>query len=170
MEFARIVLAAVGVAVAYGLVHDQITVRVSLEYFTVGHPQLISTSSPTVLALFWGVVATWWVGLPLGFLLAAAARNGRRWPQLGLREIFPRLAKLVLVMLGMAAVAGCAAYFFADPLGVNLPPHLAEALDSGAQRAFLAAWAAHITSYLVGVLGGLGVVLSVVRERRRLAG
>jgi len=67
-------------------------------------------------------------------------------------------------------VAGCAAYFFADPLGVNLPPHLAEALDSGAQRAFLAAWAAHITSYLVGVLGGLGVVLSVVRERRRLAG
>jgi len=50
--------------VAYGLVHDQVTVRVSLEYFTIGHPQLITTSSPTLLALFWGAAATWWVGLP----------------------------------------------------------------------------------------------------------
>lgn len=78
MKFIRIVLAAVGAAVGYGIVHDQITVRISPEYFTIGHPRLIETSSLTILALFWGVVATWWVGLPLGFLVLSVIRERRR--------------------------------------------------------------------------------------------
>jgi len=169
MEFIRIVLAALGTAIGYGLVHDQITIRVSPEYFTIGHPHLIETSSLTVLALFWGVVATWWVGLPLGFFLASAARNGRRWPRLGLREIAPRLGKLVLVMFGLAAAAGCTTFVLVGPLGISLPGQFAGAIQPSAQRAFLAAWATHITSYLAGIVGGLVVVFSVLRERRRLA-
>ncbi len=61
-------------AISYGIVHDQITARICVEYFTVGHPRLTDSDLPTVLALFWGVVATWWVGLPLGLGLAFAAR------------------------------------------------------------------------------------------------
>ena len=41
----------IAAAVAYGLVHDQVTVRLSLEYFTVLHPHVVDTDSPTVLAL-----------------------------------------------------------------------------------------------------------------------
>lgn len=52
-------------AVVYGILHDQITARICVEYFTIGHARLIDSDSPTVLGLFWGVVATWWVGLPL---------------------------------------------------------------------------------------------------------
>ena len=80
MERIRIVLLALFAAICYGIVHDQVTARVCLEYFTIGHPPLFSTTSPTLLALGWGVVATWWVGLPLGLLLAVAARGGQRPP------------------------------------------------------------------------------------------
>ncbi|HEU4754510.1 MAG TPA: hypothetical protein VFU47_15485, partial [Armatimonadota bacterium] len=66
--------------------HDQVTVRVCVEYFTVAHPPLITTDSPTLLALAWGVVATWWVGLALGVMLGLAARLGG-WPRLVAREL-----------------------------------------------------------------------------------
>ncbi len=65
MEFAKIVLFSVGCAICYGILHDQVTAHVCVEYFTVGHVSLVSTTDPTVLAFVWGVVATWWVGLPL---------------------------------------------------------------------------------------------------------
>jgi len=71
-----IVLRSVFAAVLYGVVHDQITVRVCLEYFTVGHPRIFDTENPTLLGLAWGIVATWWMGLLLEVPLAIAARAG----------------------------------------------------------------------------------------------
>ena len=70
----RIVLLAVAAAIAYGILHDQVTARVAIEYFTVAHPRIVESEDPTVLGLVWGVVATWWVGAILGTLLAVAAR------------------------------------------------------------------------------------------------
>jgi hypothetical protein len=40
IEFVAIVLISVGMAVAYGIVHDQITARVCVEYFTIEHEPL----------------------------------------------------------------------------------------------------------------------------------
>lgn len=71
MEALRIVALAVAAAVAYGVLHDQVTARICVEYFTIGHPLLVPSYSPTLLALAWGVVATWWVGLVGGLVLAA---------------------------------------------------------------------------------------------------
>jgi len=70
MKFLGVVLLAVGASVLYGILHDQITVRVCLEYFTIGHPRIIESESPTLLAFAWGVVATWWMGVLLGLPLA----------------------------------------------------------------------------------------------------
>ncbi|MCA8941727.1 MAG: hypothetical protein KDB80_04135 [Planctomycetes bacterium] len=72
----RIVLLCVVAAVGFGIVHDQITARVCVEYFTIGHPRILATDSPTELGIFWGVIATWWVGAILGLGLAFAARRG----------------------------------------------------------------------------------------------
>ncbi|MBV8223051.1 MAG: hypothetical protein JO293_06785, partial [Candidatus Eremiobacteraeota bacterium] len=77
MEGARIWVLCIAAAVLYGELHDQITARVCVEYFTIGHPPLFPTDDPTLLGLGWGVVATWWVGLVLGAGLAVAARAGR---------------------------------------------------------------------------------------------
>jgi hypothetical protein len=58
MQSIAIIFLSVAAAIVYGIVHDQITARICIEYFTIGHPRLIDSDSPTVLGLFWGVVAT----------------------------------------------------------------------------------------------------------------
>src|SRR3954463_6284583 len=73
----KFLLYCVAVAVIYGILHDQVTARVCVEYFTIGHPPVFNTDSPTLLALGWGVIATWWVGVMLGVPLAIAARAGQ---------------------------------------------------------------------------------------------
>jgi len=45
-------------AVCFGVVHDQFTARLSLEYFTVAHDRLFLSDSPTLHAAAWGVLAT----------------------------------------------------------------------------------------------------------------
>ena len=77
--FTRIVATGVFAGVVYGLVHDQITAHLCVEYFTVGHPRIVETESPLVLGLLWGVIATWWAGAILGALLGSAATLGP-WP------------------------------------------------------------------------------------------
>jgi hypothetical protein len=62
MQSAMIVLLSIASAVAYGISHDQVTARVCVEYFTIGHPPVFATESPTFLALGWGTIATCWSG------------------------------------------------------------------------------------------------------------
>ena len=51
MQAIRIILLATLAAIAYGVVHDQVTARICVEYFTIGHPPVFRTTSPTLLAL-----------------------------------------------------------------------------------------------------------------------
>ena len=71
-EFLKILLLCIAAAIVYGIVHDQFTACICLEYFTVFHPQIFPTQSPTLLAIGWGILATWWVGAFLGVLLGIA--------------------------------------------------------------------------------------------------
>jgi hypothetical protein len=59
MEFIKIVLLSILAAVSYGICHDQVTARICIEYFTIGHAPVFRTTSPTLLALGWGVIASW---------------------------------------------------------------------------------------------------------------
>ena len=54
VETVKIVLLCIAAAVVYGILHDQVTARVCVEYFTIGHPPVFNTDSPTLLALGWG--------------------------------------------------------------------------------------------------------------------
>lgn len=58
MEAVKIVSFAVLVAILYGVLHDQITAHLAVEYFTVAHAPVFPTTSPFLLALGWGVIAT----------------------------------------------------------------------------------------------------------------
>lgn len=153
-------------AVLYGVLHDQITARVCIEYFTIGHPRLIDSDSPTVIGLFWGVVATWWVGLPLGIALAAAARLGKR-PPLRISAVARLLAKLLVLTGVLATFAGFVGYVLAIKKVVYLVPWLAERVPRDSHAAFLACGFAHTASYAIGVLGGLVLAVVVWRERLR---
>src|SRR5215471_7016421 len=159
-----IIFLSVGAAIFYGIIHDQITARICLEYFTIGHPRLIDSDSPTVLGLFWGVVATWWVGLPLGLGLAVAARAGGR-PKLTARDLIRPIMKLLGWMHLVAAAAGLIGFSTASAGVFHLAGPLALQVPASRHTAFLTDGWIHAGSYLAGIVGGL--VLWILTWRRR---
>ena len=58
MQVLAILALSILAAIVYGVLLDPVTARVCLEYFTIRHPPIFGTDSPTLLALGWGVVAT----------------------------------------------------------------------------------------------------------------
>jgi hypothetical protein len=161
----RIVLLCICAAVVYGILHDQVTARVCVEYFTIGHPRIVPTESPTVLGLVWGVIATWWVGLLLGLLMAFAARRGSR-PKRTARSLLRPVARLLLVMAGFATAAGIAGWFAADAGWVFLLEPLASRVPVPRHVPFIAVLWAHIASYGVGAIGGFWTCSRVWKSRR----
>jgi hypothetical protein len=155
-------------AVCYGIAHDQITARVCVEYFTVGHPPVFGTDDPTLLGLGWGVIATWWVGFLLGVPLAIAARVGPRPKRTAVSLLRP-VGILLAVMAGSALVAGVLGWILASTGAVFLVGPIARELPPDRHVPFLADLWAHSASYLVGLIGGIVVIVLVWRSRGRAA-
>jgi hypothetical protein len=168
VEFFKIVAFGLFAAVLYGSVHDQVTVRVCLEYFTIGHPPLIQTKSPTVLALAWGVVATWWVGFPLGVIVAIAARRGNL-PKLMAAQVRPFILRLLVIVGILAFASGVLAYLLATRGEMTLPKDWSDLLPPEARIPFLVDVCSHSASYLFGTVGSLVVAVLIYRRRSSLA-
>jgi H+/Cl- antiporter ClcA len=165
IENLKIILLCVAAAITYGIAHDQITARVCLEYFTVFHPPVFATQSPTALAFGWGVIATWWVGLFLGLLLTLAARAGSR-PKQSAREQLRPIGKLLLVMTCCALCAGLVGFVLVSRGFFPEPEWISPASGSCSNRAFVADWCAHTASYASGFFGG--IVLCILQYRKRI--
>lgn len=148
----------------YGVLHDQVTARICLEYFTVWHPPLVASEDPTIVALAWGVFATWWVGLILGIPLALVCGVGSHRPKLGVRDVLPFLGWLFVGMALCAAMAGVVGYFFA-PLSLAA----VNGYDGANRRGFLTNLFAHNASYLSGFVGGSFVIFAARVKRVRLS-
>lgn len=164
----KIIAMCVLAAVIYGVLHDQVTARVCVEYFTIGHPPVFRTQSPTLLALGWGVIATWWVGLPLGMILAVCARKGSL-PRLNARELLRPVAIMLCVLGVTAFVFGVVGYLLAMTDSVRLFGSLASAVPIEKHDAFIADLWAHNCSYFGGVVGTIALCVHVRRRRRRAA-
>src|SRR5215467_7886305 len=130
-ESLKIIALCVGAAIAYGIVHDQFTARICIEYFTVFHPPVFATQSPTTLAFGWGIIATWWVGGFLGLLLVIAARAGSR-PPLTAKSLIRPIGTLLLVMATCAILFGVAGFVLAQREVVSLPEWVAHKLPRSA--------------------------------------
>lgn len=169
MEAVKILLVSVVAAVGYGILHDQVTVRVCVEYFSVFHPTILPLTSPTLLALQWGIVATWWVGLGLGVLLAVAARAGSR-PRLRARDLRRPLLILAACMAASSLAAGVTGFVLANAHWVSPPKWMASILPAERQSRFMADWWAHSASYLVGTTGGLVLCIQIYLKRGRVVG
>jgi hypothetical protein len=166
MPTLAIIALCIASAVIYGILHDQVTARVCVEYFTVGHPPVFGTESPTLLGIGWGIIATWWVGLLLGVPLAAAARAGSR-PKRSARSLVRPILTLLAVMAACALVAGLTGFALGRQGAVVLLEPLASRVPSERHARFLADLWAHSASYLVGFVGGLVVIVRVWRSRGR---
>jgi hypothetical protein len=133
-----------------------------VEYFTIAHPPLFPTNSPFLLALGWGIAATWWVGLLLGLGLATAARVGSA-PKLRLVDLRKSIIALLIVtgiaalLMGVVGAQLVTSGIMAVPADWDIPP--------SRYGVFSAVASAHLTSYVCGTLGG-AVLIGVTAWRR----
>jgi hypothetical protein len=150
-------------AVAYAVVHDQLTVTLSPEYFLywkglAGDPRPLRWTATLV-----AVQSSWWTGL-LGGVVLLVANNPRHRgvpPRLPLRRLV-RIALLPMVAAALlAAICGvsvAANFLNRDNL---LPPLIPERV-----HAFMVVWSVHIGSYSGAALGTLGCVVLIEMRRR----
>jgi hypothetical protein len=167
VRFLNIVLFATVASIVYGVLHDQITVRLCVEYFTIGHPTAIDTEDPTTLALLWGVIATWWVGAGLGLLLATAARLGKR-PKLRVVHLVLPVLWTILVSAATGVLAGLVGHFGAKSGWWQIAAGLAELVPEEEHVAYVTNLWVHNGSYAGGALMGLAMVIQTWRRRGAL--
>jgi len=165
-EGLKIVLLCVAASVMYGILHDQVTARVCIEYFTIGHPPILDTASPTLLALGWGVLATWWVGLLLGVPAALASRIGS-WPKYDAARLIHPVLALLLFMAAVSLFAGALGFLLAKAGGIWLVEPLRSKVPAAKHAAYLADLWAHLASYAAGLAGGLIICGWTLVKRRR---
>ena len=163
-ESLKIVFVSVVGAILYGVIHDQLTARVRVEYFTVFHPPVFATQSPTLLAFGWEVIATWWMGAFLGHFACNAALGGSR-AQLSAPDLLEPIGKSLGVMAGCALLAGISRFVFARQDVIFPPQWVSARLTPAAHARFMADRSAHNASYAAGFFGG--IILCALQYRRR---
>jgi len=163
-----IILLSIAAAVTYGILHDQITARICVEYFTIGHPPVFGTDDPTLLGFGWGVLATWWVGLILAILLALAARIGSR-PKLGARQLVRPLAMMLLIVGAFATLAGFVGHAVAMHGWVVLLEPMASILPPERHVPFITDLWIHLASYGGAFIGGIVLCILAFHRRKRMA-
>ena len=165
-QVAYIILLCMIAAISYGIIHNQFTVRISLEYFTIGHRRIISSTSPTLLGIAWGIHPNWWVGTSMGVILAAAARAGK-WPKRNARSLVKPILILLLVSAAGSATAGILGHHLTSTGTLGLYEPLASSVPQDGQAAYIAALWMHTASYTVASIGGLITALLVFTGRIR---
>jgi hypothetical protein len=168
METIKIILFAILAAIIYGICHDLITAHICVEYFSEFHPRIIRTESPVVLALLWGVLATWWVGLILGIVLAIAARSGRR-----AKRSASSLRRPIVVLMFVSGIIAILIGLSGHLLAINRfyvlrGPAFDKHSDEWIER-FQTVLFAHNGSYAAGFIGGIILAVMVFRNRRTIA-
>lgn len=165
MQLLYTVAICVAAAVLYGVLHDQVTARICVEYFTIGHAPIFGTDDPTLLGLGWGVLATWWVGVLLGVPLALVARVGG-WPKRTAASLIKPLVVLMLVSALCATIAAVIGALLARWGLIWLLEPMASAVPREKHVAFLTDLWAHNASYAAGFIGGGILMLRVWVDRR----
>jgi hypothetical protein len=160
----KVILLCVLAAITYGVIHDEITARLCVEYFTVAHPPLFHTESPTILGFCWGIAATIGIGAVLGAILAEVSQSEGR-PPVPVRRLAGSLLILLATMAFGAFLAGLLGYELSSHSIVSIPITLAYRIPPARHDRFMAVWFAHGASCLVGLTGSAILVLRLWRER-----
>lgn len=164
----RVLPCCVGIAVLYGLLHDQIALRVSTEYFTIGHFPIAGLTSPTLLAVLWGFLGTWWLGAGLGLCIVLAAYGGEK-PVFHLGG--KALKNAVWYLFGLEVLSwllACLGYWLAQRGFFPLQGEYANLVPVSCQSLFMEDWWANGVAYL-GVLAGVfGFCRHMVKTRSQV--
>ena len=171
-EYAFLV-ACVAAAILYGVLNDQVTSRISWEYFyygkqldkVLGEPTPPDSFALSREAAKIGAMATWSVGLLLGVAILMANNPRRDRPQLSFRDLLMLLPIVLAITVACAIVGGAVGWFgwlnwiaedFRDMWSARIwrPPH------------FMATYGAHLGGYIGGLIGGAWGVWRVFGLRK----
>ena len=171
-EYAFLVC-TIAVAMAYGIINDQITSRISWEYYAYGKglaPVLGDHIPPDARRLSWeaakvGMQATWAVGLLVGVicLLANNPRRGR--PRLTYPQLLAGVPWMIVIAAVIAALLGWVGYRgglarFSEDFREMVR------LDQFRPSRFMAVYGIHLGGYIGGAVGTLVMMASIFRARR----
>jgi hypothetical protein len=115
-RFLSIVFGSVMLACLLGISVDMVTANMAVEYFTVHHPKVVSSESPLVMAILWGIGASWWFGAIAGCIVATI--NWRRQEPLEPSRIlkWTAIACLLIWIVMISIVSGVMAISSAIPM------------------------------------------------------
>jgi hypothetical protein len=156
LVFLLLVVLAIMLSGLYGMVHNQISYTVSPEYFTKFKFRqfgLVETPWPDrVRASVIGLLASWWMGIPIGFILGACG-----FVHAGAGRMFAVTLESFGLVVGFTLLFGLAGLLYgwlqtrsidlADYHGWLIPDNVVDL------RRFLCAGYMHNASYLGGTLG-----------------
>lgn len=150
-----VVVLAIFVSGLYGILHNQISYTVSPEYFTKFKFRqfgLVDTPLPErVRASLVGLLASWWLGIPIGLLIGAAGFIHRGAGRMLRASLWSTLAAVVFTLLfGLGGLL----YGYVQTASVDLAEYRGWFIpdDVVDLRRFLCAGYMHNSSYLGGVL------------------
>lgn len=164
MQALKIVFASVAAAILYGIVHEEITSWLSVEYFTLDHERWPTLPSPALSGLAWGAA----LGLAVGVLVALAARVGAR-AKLELPDVRVSIAVFFVALFLLALMALAMGWAGAVGEKFHPPAEIQSELTRERWRHFVAAEWAHSATFGFGALGGLALCAHVMLVRRRRA-
>jgi len=151
-------------SIAFGIVHDLVTANICVEYFTIGHVTIIESENPFILALVWGPLATWWVGAMLGIFIVIHNAIGKSL-SLPFEVIRSWIAKLLLVMVCTSTLAGIIGFILASTGTIHMIQQFADRVPTEKHLAYLSVGWAHLSSYLVGLIGGIVICVKIWLKR-----
>ena len=165
-------LTAVCVALLYGVVNDQITSRISWEYFYYGKdlaPILGDHAPPDQAKLSWeaakvGLKATWTAGLLVGVAILMANNPMPDRRQLSYGKLLKRMPMIVLSTFACATLLGAVGW--AGGLAA-LSEDFRDMVHRDLFRPyrFMAVYGIHLGGYVGGLIGMLWAVVSIRRSR-----
>lgn len=173
-EYAYLIL-CVAVAIAYGITNDQITARISWEYFYYGKnlAPILGPPPPYLLAVYIqavriGASATWWFGLVAGAAMLIANNPQVGLPRLSYPSLCGRLPSLILIVALLAVLGGLAGYFYLLTwIDADFPDLIKYHLWR--PRRFMTVYGIHLGGYLGGVVAVSYNVWKIRRQRRKMS-
>ena len=169
-------LACAAVAMVYGILNDQITSRISWEYFYFGKgldavlgPVLPPDSGRLHYeAIKVGMKATWTVGLIIGVALLLANNPMGNRPRLSYGRLFFALAIIFGITIILAVGFGVAGYF-------GVPAYFSDdfrqmiAHNEFRPYRFICVFGVHLGGYVGGLVGCVIAVFYILKLRQKLA-
>jgi hypothetical protein len=158
----RFIVTVVVLTCLFGIALDLVTAYVWVDYFTVHHPKVLESKSPILMAIVWGIGASWWFGAIAAAILWWFNRRRPNPLPAGtlIRWTVRALAVLWLVMIAILGIIY--ALIGLLPMDKRRPTF---DLDRRAMSVALT----HQTEYVLGAVVLVVLMIFVARRSRKAA-